>query len=151
MSKTPCCCSTTCCCIQVKIRFKKQTLNGQLANMVKAIKLVGNTVDYKFSSNAPHESHHKELFQDSNVKNVCRSMTKVRQFRNLIVTLPVEVCKLYTDDQNYSKLTILKKITIGTDKAETTVSSNEVEMGDQNELMKLCMNSKAQLALKEIT
>jgi hypothetical protein len=60
---------------------------------------LNDTVKYVFTFKAQLEDLHKELFQISVVKNVCKSMTKEGQFRNLTVMLPEEVSILYTDEQ----------------------------------------------------
>lgn len=71
--------------MKVRIRFEKQVCNGQLATLVKMIRISGETTDYIFPFNAQHENFHKDLFQISIVKNACKSMAKEGQYRNLTV------------------------------------------------------------------
>lgn len=125
-------------------------LSGNLINMVKTIRRVGETVDYVFPGNVQHESLHKELLQMSIIKNACKSMSKEGQFRNIIIILPDEIGKLYMDDQHnfvFRTYYLEEKNFIEKD----IIAPVKYERDDQNEIMKLCMDLKAQLAVRELS
>lgn len=54
---------------------------------------------YNFPKHLQHSKHHQPLLQIKTVKSATANMTKVGQYRNLNLTLPADLARLYLDDE----------------------------------------------------
>jgi hypothetical protein len=86
--------------LQVRIHIRKEKgENNQILIHFKTIKLPNENTTFIFPDVYQDESHHKQLLEISTIKNACKSMTKENQYRNLTVTLPADVARLYLDSE----------------------------------------------------
>ena len=83
--------------VKVIVQIKPVKMNdGSNALGVTGILHVSSNITYVFPPNFQHHSHHKELFANSTVSNGIKGIAKVR---NVMVTLPDDLAKLYFDEE----------------------------------------------------
>lgn len=77
----------------------KKIKDGILARCVKAIKKVNEEMLYVFPENCQPESFHPTLFEKPIVKNAAKSIKKLGQYRNIILTLDDALLAEYMDEE----------------------------------------------------
>lgn len=83
--------------VKVIVQIKPVKMaDGSNALGVTEIQQVSSNITYVFPPKFMHHSHHKELFANSTVSNGIKGIAKVRNVR---VTLPDDLAKLYFDEE----------------------------------------------------
>lgn len=113
--------------VKVIVQIKPvKMVDGSTALGVTEIQPVSSGITYVFPSKLQHQSYHKELFANGTVSNGIKGISKVRNVR---VTLPDDLAKLYFDEEGnavFSTCFLDEKLPgVPTEKTESSVSMND--------------------------
>uniref|UniRef100_T1HT13 RNA-directed DNA polymerase n=1 Tax=Rhodnius prolixus TaxID=13249 RepID=T1HT13_RHOPR len=136
--------------VRVRIRFEVGEERNNVVIRVASIRLMSEDTTYVFPTHLQHSDLHEELFSIGTVKNVCKALIKVGQFRNIMVTLPSEIVPLYLDDNlNFVfRSTYLEELSM----EQTLISGKKIPITaveNQTELIKIIEKLTTKLDAKE--
>lgn len=134
---------------RVKIRFQKTEEKNKLVTLVQTIKNIDEDMVYKFPCEVQHERYHSELFTISTVLNGTKSMAKVGQYRNLIVSLPDTITSLYLDHEGNFVFNDFYLEELSSDTQLVTSIRDNCDNNGTAELLRLINNLQSKLAVRE--
>lgn len=133
--------------VQVRIRFEYE-----LVVKVKSIRRMQEETIFIFPDEYQNQEHHKELFSLSMIKNACKSLTKIGQYRNLTVTLTSNIAPIYFDDDfncRFKDIYLEEEMEISQPNSINQTTTGVEEKDTQGELLNIIEKLSAKLEPKK--